>query len=225
MQRIAVIGLGRFGTALARRLAESGVQVIAIDRHQQLVNDIKDDVDLAVRLDSTDRDALLSQEIDKVDVCVISIGENFEASLLTTVLVKKLGVPRILCRAQTALHAEIFRQIGADQVIQPEQAAGVQVARQLANPQLTDVIALSEDFSLIELKAPRAFHGRSVRDAGLRADYDVNLVVLKRPLLTADEASEGKLTIQVPRPDTVIHPDDVLVLVGANESLARLPKE
>lgn len=225
MQKIAVIGLGRFGTALARRLAQSGIQVLAIDRHQQLVNEIKDDVDLAVRLDSTDREALLSQEIDKVDVCVVAIGENFEASLLTTVLVKQLGVPRILCRAQTALHAEIFRQIGADQVIQPEQAAGVQVARQLANPQLTDVIPLSEDFSLIELRAPRAFQGKSIKSVGLRAEYDVNLIILKRMLEGGREGTSNDSMIRVPRPDDVIQSNDVLVLVGANESLARLPKE
>ncbi len=102
MLKVAVIGLGRFGMTVARRLAASGVEVIAIDRTTQLVNEIKDEVDLAVRLDSTDRQALLSQEIDKVDVCVVSIGENFEASLLTTVLVRQLGVPKVVCRAQTA---------------------------------------------------------------------------------------------------------------------------
>jgi len=227
VRKIAVIGLGRFGIALARRLAESGVQVIAIDRNQQLVNEIKDDVDLAVRLDSTDRQALLSQDIDKVDVCVVSIGENFEASLLTTVLAKQLKVPRIICRAQTALHAEIFRQIGADHVVQPEHEAGTHVARQLANPQLADVIPLSEDFSLVELKAPKIFHGKSIKNIGLRAGYHVNLVVIKRPLEVSgdDDTGEPPLRISVPRPEDVIQPDDVLVLVGANESLANLPKE
>ncbi len=227
MRKIAVIGLGRFGIALARRLAQSGVQVIAIDRNQQLVNEIKDDVDLAVQLDATDRQALLSQDIDKVDVCVISIGENFEASLLTTVLAKQLKVPRIICRAQTALHAEIFQQIGADQVVQPEQEAGRHVARQLANPQLADVIPLSDDFSLVELKAPKVFHGKSIKSIGLRAGYQVNLVVIKRPQALAGdgESSTPPTRISVPRPDDVIQPDDVLVLVGANASLAELPKE
>jgi len=225
MRKIAVIGLGRFGTALARQLALSGVQVIAVDRTQQLVNGIKDDVDLAVQLDSTDKQALLSQDIDKVDVCVVAIGENFEASLLTTVLVKQLNVPQIICRAQTALHAEIFRQIGADQVIQPEQAAGEQVARQLANPQLADVVPLSENLTLVELKAPRQFHGKSVKSTGLRADYHVNLVVIKRPQAGDEESTAESMLVNVPRPDDVIEPNDILVLVGANEALARLPKE
>ena len=228
MQKIAVIGLGRFGMALARRLGECGVQVIALDRTQQPVNEIKDDVDLAVRLDSTDRQALLSQDIDKVDACVVAIGENFEASLLTTVLVKQLGVPRIICRAQSALHAEIFRQIGANQVVQPEQEAGSHIARQLANPQLADVIPLSNDFSLVELQAPREFQGKTIKSIGLREKYGVNLVVIKRhtPSETSEDDSTPDVTvISVPRPNDEIQPGDILVLVGANDSLANLLKE
>lgn len=221
-----MIGLGRFGTALARRLSATGVQVIAMDRNQQFVNDIKDDVDLAVRLDSTDREALLSQDVDKVDVCVVAIGENFEASLLTAVLVKQLGVPHIVCRAQTEFHAEIFRQIGVTQVVQPEQEAGAHTARQLANPQLVDFIPLSDDYTLIELIAPRAFHGKSLKTLGLREEYGVNLVVIRRTETAhGSEQQSPPRTVRVPRPDDVISSDDVLFLVGPNESLARLPKE
>lgn len=227
MRKIAVIGLGRFGLALARRLSATGVQVIAIDRVQQHVNDIKDDVDLAVRLDATDQQALLSQDIDKVDVCVVAIGENFEASLLTTALVKQLGVPHIVCRAQSALHAEIFKQIGADEVVQPEQEAGAHTARQLASPQMVDFIPLSEDYTLLEMKAPQAFQGKALKLLGLREKYDVNLVVIRRTIPSEgdDEEAPPKTTVHVPRPDDTIGPDDVLFLVGANESLARLPKE
>lgn len=227
MRRIAVIGLGRFGTAVARQLARAGVQVIAIDRVQQYVNEIKDDVDLAVRLDSTDRQALLSQDLDKVDVCVVAIGENFEASLLTTVIAKQLGVPHIVCRAQTSLHAEIFHQIGADEVVQPEEDAGAHTARQLATPQLVDLIPLSEDYTLLELKTPQVFQGKALKLLGLREEYGVNLVVIRRTIPPADNADEAapRTTIRVPRPDDVLEPEDVLFLVGPNESLARLPKE
>lgn len=227
MQKIAVIGLGRFGMAVARRLASVGVQVIAIDRSQQFVNEIKDDVDLAVRLDSTDRNALLSQDIDKVDVCVVAIGENFEASLLTTALVRQLGVPHIVCRAQTAVHAEIFRQIGANQVVQPEQEAGDHTARQLASPQLVDFIPLADDYTLIELRAPQIFQGKPVKFLGLREKYGVNLVVIRRTVPSPEGAAEDApvTRVRVPKPDDVIEPNDVLFLVGPNESLAKLPKE
>ncbi|MCA9047100.1 MAG: TrkA family potassium uptake protein, partial [Planctomycetaceae bacterium] len=129
-QRIAVIGLGRFGMALARRLSIHGAEVIAIDSDEKLVDEIRDDVAMAVRLNSTEEAALRSQEVDRVDCVVIAIGENFEAALLTTVICKKnLKIPYVICRAQTQFHAEIFRQIGADEVIQPEQNAGDMLGR------------------------------------------------------------------------------------------------
>ena len=227
MRKVAVIGLGRFGMVLARELAASGTQVIAVDRSTQLTSEIKDDVDVSVRLDSTDETALKAQEIDKVDVCVIAIGENFEAALLTTVLVKKLGVPHIICRAQTTVHAEIFRQIGADEVLQPEMQAGENLARKLANPHIEDVITLAEGYSLLELRAPAQFQGKSLMALGLRQKHGVNLICIKRPsqAVAEDESAEAPEIISVPRPDDVIKADDVLLVVGPDEALARLPKE
>lgn len=210
--------------ALARLLSASGVQVIAVDRNGQLVNEIKDEVDLAVRADSTDQAALISQDIDKVDVCVISIGENFEAALLTTVIVKQMGVPDIICRAQTEFHAEIFRKIGADRVIQPEQESGSNLARQLANPHLVDFIRLADGFTLLEFVAPAGFINRSIRSLALRNKYDVNLVVIRRPTSPDDEEGGAIKTI-VPKPDDLIEPGDLLVVVGSDEALGKLPRE
>lgn len=227
MIRIAVIGLGRFGMSLARNLQRHGAQVIAIDRSLNLVNEIKDDVDLAVRLDSTDEAALRIQEIDKVDICAVAIGENFESALLTTVIAKRLGVPKIVCRAQTEFHAEIFRQIGADDVIQPELEAGDHLARNLANPHVEDFITLADGYTLIELHAPKAFQSKTLETLGLRSKYGVNLVAIKR-LVTVEhdgETVESREVISVPKADDLIQPDDVLVLVGSDESLSKLPKE
>jgi len=206
--------------ALARQLAERGVQVLAIDRSMQLVNESRDHVDLAVRLDSTDREALLAQEVDKVDVAVVAIGENFEASLLTTVLLHKLNVPRVICRAQTATHAEIFRQIGASEVIQPESSAGEQMARRLANPRLSDVIDLSPGYSLVEITAPESWANVALQTLALRTKFDVNLVAIKR----GDPESPTAEVISVPRPADPILPGDRLMLVGSNEAINALPK-
>ena len=227
MIRIAVIGLGRFGMSLARNLQRHGAQVIAIDRSLNLVDEIKDDVDLAVRLDSTDEAALRIQEIDKVDICAVAIGENFESALLTTVIAKRLGVPKIVCRAQTEFHAEIFRQIGADDVIQPELEAGDHLARNLANPHVEDFITLADGYTLIELHAPKVFQSKTLETLGLRSKYGVNLVAIKR-LVTVEhdgETVESREVISVPKADDLIQPDDVLVLVGSDESLSKLPKE
>lgn len=227
MPSIAVIGLGRFGMELAKQLGECGVDVIAIDRSKNLVDDIKDHVSVAVKLDSTDETALRSQNIDNVDVCVVAIGENFEAALLTTVIVKKMDVPRVICRAQTQFHADIFKRIGASEVIQPEQQTGKNLARKLANPQIQDFIQLAEGFTLIELQAPVAFQNKSLEELQLRVTYFVNLVAIKRLVPVPGDEGEEKTReiVSVPKSDDVIQPNDVLVLVGSDEALARMPRE
>lgn len=227
MQRVAVIGLGRFGNALARQLAASGAQVIAVDNSSQHVEEIKEYVSVAVRLDSTDLLALRSQGIEQVDVAVVAIGENFEAALLTTVILKKLEVPRIICRAQTLFHAEIFRQIGADDVIQPELEAGEQLGRQLANPRIEDFLKLGEDYSLVELQAPRQFVGKSLKTLMLRQTFGVNLVAIIRNKTVQTKAGEQttRTMIAVLDPDEILQSADVLVLVGNNDALAKLPQE
>jgi trk system potassium uptake protein len=197
MRKVGVIGLGRFGMALA------------------------------VVLDSTDEIAFRSQDLHKVDALVVAIGENFEAALLTAVLARKFRIPQVICRASTSVHAEIFRQVGATEVIQPETETGHQLARRLANPFLEDFFDLGEGFTLIELKAPGPFHDKTLRDLNLRARYNVNLVAIRRTVTVSSpdgEATEHE-SIAVPQPDSIIRADDTLVLIGANEDLARLPKE
>lgn len=227
-QRVAVIGLGRFGMALARRLSAHGADVIAIDSDESYVFEIRDDVNIAVRLDSTDEQALRSQEVDRVDTCVIAIGENFENALLTTVICKKkLQVPHVVCRAQTAFHAEIFSQIGADEVIQPEQNAGDMLGRRLAHPRIHDYITLGEGFTVVELAPPKEFVGRTIRQIDLRNTYGVNMIAIRR--LVREPKAEGEETVtrlvSVPGPQDRIEADDVLLLAGSDEALSSLPAE
>ena len=234
-QRIAVIGLGRFGMALARRLSIHGAEVIAIDSEESLVNEVRDDVALAVRLDSTDEAALRSQDVDTVDVCVVAIGENFEAALLTTVICKKnLRIPQVLCRAQTKFHAQIFSQIGADEVIQPEQNAGDMLGRRLAHPRINDYITLGDGFTVIELRAPTKFVGRTVKETELRSAYEVNLIAIRRRIPESErpeksedsgECERTTKLISVPGPNDRIEATDILLLAGSEDSLARLPQE
>ena len=238
-QRIAVIGLGRFGMSLARRLASHGAEVIAIDSDERLIEEISVDVNLAVRLDSTDEAALRSQEVDRVDCVVVSIGENFEAALLTTVLCKRnLKVPHVICRAQTELHAMIFQQIGADEVIQPEQNAGDMLGRRLAHPRIRDYITLGEGFTVVEMLAPASFAGKSLRQIDLRNNYQVNLIAIRRIPTTAEATDENGgvvpapdagsgtkvATISVPGPNDLLEATDVLLLAGSETALASLPQ-
>lgn len=224
MQRIAVIGLGRFGMNLARLLESQHVEVIAADSDMRLVEQVKDDVTLAVCLDATDEEALAGHEIHRADVCVVAIGENFEASLLAASALKKLGAKNVIVRAQTATHAEIFRRLGADEIIQPETEASRQLARRLANPHLEDLIELSDGHTLIELKAPAAFHGKTLEQLGLRSKYRVNLVAIKRHGAAGPDGATAPVTTYVPHAGYVIHPDDLLLLVGTDAALNNLPR-
>ena len=227
--RFAIIGLGRFGMSLARRLSTHGAEVIAIDSDDTLVSEISDDVAIAVQLDCTDEAALRSQDVDRVDCVVISIGENFEAAVLTTVICHKhLQVPQVICRAQTTFHAEIFTQIGADEVIQPEHNAGDMLGRRLAHPRIHDYIRLAEGFTVIELQAPKPFVSKSVREIDLRNEFSVNLIAIRRPVEPESDAAgesaddaPSKL-ISVPGPNDRIEASDVLMLAGSEEALARL---
>lgn len=234
-KRIAVIGLGRFGMALARRLSMHGADVVAIDSEQPLVDELRDDVAISVRLDCTDEAALRSQEIDRVDSVVVAIGENFEAALLATVICKKnLQVPHVICRAQTPFNAEIFRQIGADEVIQPEQNAGDMLGHRLAHPRIKDYVTLGEGFTVVEMLAPSKFVGKTLQELKLRLDWHVNLIAIRRHPEVSEEsetsetetdiATETQL-ISVPGPHDRIEATDVLLLAGAEESLAKLPQE
>ena len=225
MRRIAVLGLGRFGLNLARVMELNNVEVIAADLNPRLVEDVKDDVTLAVCLDSTDEEALAGQEIHRADVCIVAIGENFEASLLTATALKKMGAKYVIVRAQTATHAEIFRRLGADEIIQPETEAGRQLARRLANPQLEDLIELGDGYTLIQLRAPAAFQGKTLEQLALRNKYRVNLVAVKRQTNTdvADPAQRSTTTY-VPHGGYVIHPEDLLLLLGTDAALNNLPK-
>lgn len=213
--------------AVVDQLAASGAQVIAVDVDRDLVDEVKHLVDVAVTLDSTDERALRSQEIHKCEILIVAIGENFEAALLTAVIAKKqLKIPRVICRAATSIHAEIFRQIGADEVIQPESETGRQLARKLANPFLEDFIDLGEGFTLIELHAPSSFRGKTLRDLNLRVRYGVNLVAIRRTICsTSNGVEHTRESLSVPQADEVIQTEDTLLLIGATEDLSRLPKE
>ena len=157
MRRFAVIGLGRFGEHLARALAQAGDEVIAIDRDSDYVDRVRDDVTLAVRMDSTDKLALVAQGIAEVDAAIVTIGEAFESSVLTVVTLKELGVPRIIARAMTDLQGKILRKVGADEIASAEQESAMRWAHRLSLPNLSQYIELEADHSLVYIAAPAAF--------------------------------------------------------------------
>jgi trk system potassium uptake protein len=217
-QSFAVIGLGRFGAAMARTLVELGQDVIGIDANEDHVQRVAEFLESVVRLDATDERALRAAGLKDVDVAVISIGENIEASLLVVMLVKELGVPRIIAKAVTPLHGRILEKIGVQRVIFPEREMAMRVAHSLVVPNVIDYIELSRDSSIIDMPAPAPFVGKSLRDLQLRNRYGLMLIAIKRKTATGD----GEITNVAPAAEDVIAEGDVLSLLGSNERLAQL---
>lgn len=227
MPKFAVIGLGRFGAQLAETLTQNGAEVIAIDHNREIVESIRDRVALAVRLDSTDIDALRAQGVDQVDAAVVGIGDDFESAVLTVSALKSFGVPRIICRAENEMRSRILAQVGADSTVNPEAESAVRWAHRLMLPDLKDYIELGEGHSIIQIPAPPAFFHKTPAELQIRQTYHLTLVAIKR-VVRVQEGSDSRETethtITIPEPDTKILPTDILVLVGSNESLNKIPR-
>lgn len=226
MKRFAVIGLGRFGQKLAVALAMSGAEVIAIDKNREIVELIRDQVSHAVRLDSTDEEALKAQGVNKVDVAIIGMGqEGFEAAILTVVTLRQMGVQQIYARAESLLAGEVFSKVGAVEVIYPEIESAQRWAYKLIAPQIGEKIDFAPGYSLARIEAPPSFDGKTVMDLQLRQKYNVNLVLIKRSDETRAQKTEKSPIINVPMPGTIVYRGDILMVAGSDTDLARLPQE
>lgn len=215
MKKIAIIGLGRFACQLARQLYKDGIEVIVLDKSRLKIEQISDDVTVAVQLDCTDEDALRSQNIDKVDAAVIGVREDFETVVLTTVILKSIGVKKVFCRAEQQVHADILKRIGADGIIMPEDEAATRWSSRLGSPHIKDKLNFAPGFSLVEYIAPKSFNGQTIISLDLRKKYNVNVIALN--------PADGSGIVSVPMPDTKISEGDTLWMVASEEMLAKLP--
>jgi trk system potassium uptake protein TrkA len=224
MARFAVIGLGRFGMSLATHLAAGGAEVVAIDSDRRVVEAIKDEVTMAVTLDATDEHALRSLNLEKVDAAIVCIGESFEANQLATLLLKNIGVKKVIAKATNATQRHILQLIGADQVISPEEEMGARLAKHLLVPYALDMIPLAEGFSLMEIKAPPAFVGKALQTLKLRQRYGINVIAIKRHYPPESEGTAPALASidNLPSPTTVIEEHDILIVIGPEEGLRQL---
>ncbi|GMK47841.1 potassium channel family protein [Paenibacillus glycanilyticus] len=211
-KQFAVIGMGRFGSSIANSLTEMGFEVLAIDSSEDKIQDAINKVTHAVSADSTDEEALRSLGIRNFDVVVVAIGEDIQASILTTLILKDLGVKMIVVKAQNELHGKVLTKIGADKVVYPERDMGMRVAHHLISPNILEYIEISEDHSIIDLRAPEAMIGKSLKQLDIRAKFKCNVMAIK---------TNGQMNI-APYPDDLIRPEDVLVIVGRNADLSNL---
>jgi trk system potassium uptake protein TrkA len=216
----AVIGLGRFGSAMATSLAALGHDVIGIDGDADKVRELADVVSLSMQLDATDERALRAAGIKDVDVAVVSIGEAIESSLLVVTLLRELGITEIVAKAVTPLHGRILEKLGVTRVVFPEREMAIRIAHSLVVPNVLDYIELSKDFSIVEVPAPPEFVGKTLRDIGLRSRFGLTTIAIKH----AARAGQKDGTNIAPGPDDVVQAGDILSLLGSNERLGQLDR-
>lgn len=211
-QEFVVVGLGRFGTSLARTLVKYGYTVLAIDRDPGRVQLLSSTLPYVVQLDSTNVDALRQAGVDGFDTAVVCIGEDFESNLLTTVLMRRLGVKRVLAKARTMTQKEILLQVGADEVVLPEHEAGVRLGRRLASGHFVDYLEVADEVGIVELVAPRSLWGMTLAQADIRGRFGLSVIAVQR--------DEG-ITVS-PSADFTIEQNDVLVVLGKIEAAEHL---
>ncbi|MDD5504779.1 MAG: TrkA family potassium uptake protein [Candidatus Omnitrophica bacterium] len=220
MRQFAVIGLDRFGASVAKTLSEKGYQVLAIDIEDDKVQDFSEIVTQAVCADATDEKALKAIGVNSVDVAVVSVGGNIEASVLITLVLKEIGIKEVVAKAVTEEQGKVLERIGANRIVFPERDMGIRIANSLISPKVSEHIDLSSACSIIEIKAPKEFIGKSLKQLSVRARYGLNIAAIK----SVDES--GVETVNsMPEADYKIKAVDKLMVIGSNENIERLKEK
>jgi trk system potassium uptake protein TrkA len=218
-QRIFIIGAGRFGTHLATRLSELGCEIIIADKSEKRIEDLTQDGFHAIEMDAEDEDALREAGVQDAEAVVVSIGENLQGSVLTTLHLKQLKVKRIICRALDMKHATVLEKVGADLVVLPSRDMAYRLAERLRDNAVSDRQQLSGDYQLAQVVLGSALNGKSLSEAGLRDRYRINVVLLTR-------RGPGERTQALePAPQLVLSEHDLLIVAGLRENINRFERE
>ncbi len=217
MRQFAVIGLGNFGTTVARALAARGLPVVAVDLNPSRIDEIRDSVTHALVGDATNPTLIGSSGISDVDAALVALGDDIEASVLVTLNLSESGVEQIMVKGISPEHGEILKAVGAHQVIFPEKEMAERIAASLATPNIIDNIPLTEGYNIVELVAPESFNGKTLLELNLRREYGVELLAIKRN----DPNATPKVVI-VPSAIEIINSDDKLVVMGAVEDVEQI---
>lgn len=207
-----VLGLGRFGMSLARTLSELGQEVLAVDADEEAVNAVAPYVTQALQLDATDETLLSDLGVGNFDAAIVSIGQNTRDSILISVLLKELGVKYLIAKANDELHAKVLRKIGADRVVFPERDMGARMARAIIAPNVLELMNLSDDYQIIEIRLPEKWQGNSIIGINVRRKYGVNILAIHR---------KDRFLVS-PAADMLFEEGDTLLVMGKKEDIERL---
>lgn len=211
--QFAIIGLGQFGTALAKRLYEMDKDVLAIDIDEEKINQISSYVTHSIVGDGGDEDVLKKIGINNFDVVAVCMGNKMQSSILATLICKQMGVKYIIAKAQNEKHKSVLEKIGADLIVFPEVDMGKKIASRLVNPNLTDIIELTDKYNMIEILTPAVWVNKSLTEINLRKDYAVSVMLIKR--------SDGDVTV-TPGGDSILFSGDSVVICGKNEDIDKI---
>lgn len=221
MKQYAVVGLGRFGSTVARVLMDKGAEVIGIDRNKKRVEAIKNDVSSAIQIDTMDEESLRECGLEKVDAAIVCMGLDVEESILATTILKKIGIKKVIARAGTSLHAEILKMVGAEEIVFPERDIGEKVAIKLVSPGLEEFVELGEDLVLAEIEVKtETLAGKSLKDLGLFAKYKINPIIIKKKVRHKEAGAVAEEEIrELPDPDYVVSEGDTLLVLGETKDV------
>lgn len=214
MRSYIVVGMGRFGSEVARQLHQLRCEVIAMDVNDELIQQISPYVTHAVVGDAQDKEVLRALGVKDVDCAIVAIGDDLAASVLVTMNMKELGVPYVICKAHDATYRKVLEKLGADRVIIPEQEQAQRLAKSLSTPNVLDYIELSDEYGIIEMPAPEIWIGKDLRQLNVRAKLGVNILAIRRG---------GKMYVS-PAADTTFQKEDVLVVLGDSQALKKVQK-
>ncbi|MCZ8155253.1 MAG: TrkA family potassium uptake protein [Leptospira sp.] len=222
-KKIAVIGIGSFGNLFARYLFQEGHEVLAIDRSEEVIQDIKDFSTVAVVLDATDENALRSQSIEDMDIVVIAIADDFQTSVICADLLKKLKAKKIYARYQTELQHKILSLLGIQNLFNPEEKAAKSMAEMLGYSSMKANFLLSEEYSVVEVNVPPRYIDKTIAEADIRHNYELNIITIKRYVMNKDakRASDSKIEkiMGIPKGSMTLKEDDILVIFGTQANL------
>ena len=213
-KQFIVVGLGRFGRAIAETLCQDGEEVLGVDRRMDLVEEMRDVLTHAVQLDAMDRDALAALGVQDFDVAFVTMGSDIRASGTIVLLLKELGAKRVIAKAQDEFHGRMLEKLGADQVLFPERDMGRRVAHNLVSSNIIDYLELSPEYSLAEVRPMPEWIGKALKDLNLRSRHGVNVVAIRN----------GDALNAMPLPETVFREGDVLLVVTREETLMKLDR-
>lgn len=209
LNQFVIIGLGRFGSSLGRELCQQGYEVLGIDEDEEKVDEMSSVLTHAVMADGTDEEVLRSVGVRNFDCGIVAIGNDIQASILAAILLKDLGVKKVVAKAVSELHGRVLEKIGVDRVVYPERDMGVRVAHQLVSPNLLDYIELSKKYTIAELAVPKSLAGKSLSSVNPRGRFGCSVVAINKP----------KGIIIAPVADDILAENDVMVVIGTNEQI------